>query len=418
MGALIILTAALAAQATPASGSTPPAAGAEKTSSGPKVGQSTYVDLEAGAGYSTNPQFRLHGGGGQGFGRIAAHAVHTRITARTTTQLSAYAENVTYTGDIGSQQSLSFNGHHDAAVSEQLRLFGDLNASYQKGGLLDTRVLVMPTIPVFIGPAGTPPILVPGTPDFLSVTGRDYQVAANVGAQWALGPRDSLHLSTGVQRTVFRGGNVRSGFTTIPVTIGYDRQLSERATIGAQVAAEDIEYDGPTSVHLITPELTGSLSLSPTVSFSGGLGVSFSTVDDGVRTRHSTGPSANARLCSSSERGQLCGYVSIAQEAATTAGPAKTLAGGIDYTRQLSASSSIALSAGVDHYSSPTSVITGRNFSSATYYRAAAEYSRRIGNRLFTGANLSGRKVAESGPDPKADISASLFIRYRLGDIQ
>jgi len=41
MGALIILTAALAAQATPASGSTPPAAGAEKASSGPKVGQST-----------------------------------------------------------------------------------------------------------------------------------------------------------------------------------------------------------------------------------------------------------------------------------------------------------------------------------------------------------------------------------------
>lgn len=415
MGALIVLTAALAAQ-TAAGGAT--STSADKEAAGARAGQSTYLDVEGGVGYSTNPELRLNSGGGEAFGRIAVHAVHRRVSARTTTLLSAYAENVSYTSHVGSQQSLSFYGHHDAAVSEQLRLFGDLNASFQKGGLLDTRVLVVPTIPVFIGPPGTPPILVPGTADFLSVTGRNYQVSGNVGGQLALSPHDDIRVSGGIGRTVFRSGGIRTSYTTIPVSIGYDRQLSERATVGAELDAQDIEYNGPTSVRIITPELTGSLVLSPTLSLSGGVGVSFARVDDGVRIRNSTGPAANARLCSSTERAQLCGRAYVAQEAATTAGPAKTIGADVDYSRQLSANSSIAFSLGVDHYSRPVSVISSRTFSSATYFRAAAEYSRRIGSRLFGGVNLAGRKVSEAGPDPEADVSASLFIRYRFGDVQ
>src|SRR5690348_1885975 len=116
MGALIILTAALAAQATTGSGSTPPPSAPETTSSGPKAGQSTYVDVEGGAGYSTNPRLTLNSHSGSGFGRIAVHAVHTRRSVRTTTLVSLYAENVTYTNDYGSNQSLSFYGRHDAAV--------------------------------------------------------------------------------------------------------------------------------------------------------------------------------------------------------------------------------------------------------------------------------------------------------------
>jgi hypothetical protein len=37
---------------------------------------------------------------------------------------------------------------------------------------------------------------------------------------------------------------------------------------------------------------------------------------------------------------------------------------------------------------------------------------------LFGGINLSGRKLTQNGPDPKADFSGSLFIRYRFGDVQ
>jgi hypothetical protein len=90
----------------------------------------------------------------------------------------------------------------------------------------------------------------------------------------------------------------------------------------------------------------------------------------------------------------------------------------VTYSRRLDANSSLSFNAAVDHYSSPVSFVAGRSFSSTTYYHAAAEYSRRIGNRLFGGVDLSARKYAVNGPDPKTDLNASLFIRYRFGDVQ
>ena len=56
MAALMALVAALAAQAAQSTTSAPPAVVPE-TANMRQVGQRTYVDLEGGAGYSTNPQF-------------------------------------------------------------------------------------------------------------------------------------------------------------------------------------------------------------------------------------------------------------------------------------------------------------------------------------------------------------------------
>lgn len=414
MGALIVLTAALAAQTAAASGS---GLASEKQSTGPKVGQSTYLDLEGGAGYSSNPRLEFGSDTGGGFGRIALHAVHSRVSARTTTVLSAYAENLTYTSHYGSQQSLSFYGRHDAAVSEHLRLFGDLNASYQEGGQLDTRILVLPDVPPLPGLPGTPILLPPGT-DFLTVRGREYQLSAHGGAQVALSARDSLNVTSGIDRTIFHGGFAHSNYTTIPVSIGYDRQLSERATVGGRIVAEATNYSGPSNVRMITPQLTGQLLLSPTLTLSGAAGVSFARVDNGITTRHSTGLAANASLCSNAQRGFLCAHVAVDQETATAAGPTKSITAGVQYSRQLDVDSSIALAVDVDRYSSPFSIVSNQSFSHATYFRASGEYSRRIGRRFFGGVDVAARKLNEAGPDPNADLSASLFIRYRLGDLQ
>jgi hypothetical protein len=417
MGALIILTAALAAQATTGSGSTPPPSAAETTSSGPKAGQSTYVDVEGGAGYSTNPRLTLNSHSGSGFGRIAVHAVHTRRSVRTTTLVSLYAENVTYTNDYGSNQSLSFYGRHDAAVTEHLSVFGDLSGSYQQGGQLDTRILVVPVVPPLNGVPGTPILLPPGT-DFLTVRGKVYNLAAHAGAQIALSPRDNLSVTSGLERTVFHSGFARTSYTSVPVSLAYDRRLSERSTVGARLSAVDTDYNGPANVRVITPQVTGRVALSPFISFSGALGVSFARVDDGIRIRHSTGLAANASLCSTTETGSLCGHVSIDQQTATAAGPSKSMSAGVEYSRRLDADSTLSFALGVDRFSTPISVVVGQPFSRSTYYRASAEYSRRIGRRLFGGADLSARKLTEAGPDPKTDLNGSLFIRYRFGDVQ
>ena len=154
------------------------------------------------------------------------------------------------------------------------------------------------------------------------------------------------------------------------------------------------------------------------MTVSADAGVSFASIDDGVRTRHTTGLSADASLCRSGERGQFCARAAVDQQTATTAGPAKSVSGGVDYSRRLNVDSTIQLSLSANHYSSPTLVVSGVTFSKATYYRAAAAYTRRVSDRWFGGVNLAARKLTETGPDPKADVNASLFIRYRFGDVQ
>jgi hypothetical protein len=154
------------------------------------------------------------------------------------------------------------------------------------------------------------------------------------------------------------------------------------------------------------------------MSLNGAVGASFSSIDDGIETRHSTGLAASVTLCNAGEYSHLCARAAVDQTAATVAGPAKSISAGVDYSRQLDANSSIYLSVDGSHYSSPISLVSGQTFSTSTYYRAAASYTRSFGHRLFGGVNVAGRKLAEKGPDPKADLNASLFIRYRFGDMQ
>jgi hypothetical protein len=417
MGPLIAAMAALAAQATGTTGSAPPATGSSGAAEGSRSGQYSYVDFEGGGGYSTNPLMSLDSSDGRGFGRLAVHAVHTRASALSTTVLSGYAENLFYTNGDGSEQSLSFDARHDSRLSEKFSIFADAHASYDKGGQLDTRLRTVPDVPPLVG-TPQPPELLPTTGDFLSVTGRRYGFSGHVGGSLSTSPRDSLTFTTGVDRESFRGQTEDNHYTTIPASIWYQRQISPQTSLGAQLSFASTNYSGPTSFRTITPQLTAALAFSQRLSLNGAVGVTFASVDDGISREHTTGLAANASLCDRAEHGSFCGRVGVNEETATTAGPTRTFSAGLDYSRRLDANSTIQFAIGADHYNRPVSVISGQTFSKSTYYRAAASYTRGFGDRLFGGVDLSARKLTETGPDPKGDLSASLFIRYRLGDLQ
>src|SRR5206468_2802475 len=222
-----------------------------------------------------------------------AHAVHTRVSARTTTVLSGYAQSLFYTNRYGSEQAFDVSGRHDAAVSEKLRLFVDGDVAYDRGGQLDTRIIGVPNVPLLPG-VTVPPVLLPATSDFLTVTGRTFRASAHIGAQWALSEREFLNLSTGVDHSILKTGAIETRYTTVPASIGYDRQLNERTTVGARLLGQFTHYstngvNSLNNVQVITPQLTAQLKLSPTMTLSADAGVSFSAVNDGVLTRHSTG---------------------------------------------------------------------------------------------------------------------------------
>jgi hypothetical protein len=415
---MLLVIGALAAQT--ASSPPPPSPTPQSpsaASAAPKRGQSTYVDLEAGVGYATNPLLRFGDSTGSGFGRLSVQAVHARSSDRTTAFLSAFGQTHFYTRRYGAQQSLGLSGSLTNRASEKLTIFGGASFSYDKGGQLATQIFGVPELVVIPG-IPDPVVVSPGQTDFLSVTGRTYSANANVGARYTLSAREFISATTGITHVIFKGGALDSHYTTIPVSLSYDRKLSERTTVGARLSAQTTDWDGPENTRTFTPQITMQTLLTESLSFSGAIGVSFTAYDNGIETSHSTGLSADASLCSTSEFSSFCGRASISQQAATVAGPARTYSLDVDYSRRLDADQTVRLSAGVSRYSSANSVLIGQNFSRSTYMHAAADYSRRLNDRLSGGVNLAARNIAQSGPDPKADVRGSLFIRYRLGDAQ
>lgn len=405
--------AASSAPALPPS-PTPPAA--TEALDAPQRGSANYIDLEGGAGYSVNPEVDGGSDDGAGFGRLSIRGVHVSSSARTSTFLSAFAQAYFYTGDVPIQQSLSLAGNHNLRVNENLSLSGDLGLSYDKGGRLDTSLGGLSGVPFLPTPIN-PPALLPSGSDFLSVTGRTFRATSHVGAQWALSDRDFLDASGGLEYVKFEG-DADSHYIEIPVSIGYDRQISTRTTIGGSVSARYTDYEGPADFRSITPSLTFQSALSATISLTGSIGVSFTEADDGITTTRRTGFTGSLSACSRGDRSNFCGRASVDQQAATVAGPARTIDVGADYSRQLGPDDSIRLAVNASHYSSPVILTTFPTFSKSVYVRGAADYSRRFGDRLFGGVSLAARKVSQDGPDPRADFSGSLYIRYRLGDLQ
>lgn len=421
----LAVVAALAAQAATQTGAPPPTSApttSPTSTAATQIGESNYVDLEAGVGYSTNPVLSLQTNNGSAFGRISAHGVHTRVTDRTTTVLSGFAQSVFYARRYNSSQSFDLNGRHDAAVNEKLRLYVAGDVAYDRGGQLDTRILGVPNVPLLPGTTVPPVLLTPGS-DFFTVTGRTYRASANAGGQLALGPRDFLDFSAGLEHDVVKSGSFETRFTTVPLSLGYDRQLNERATVGARVVGSFTHYSGDVlngahNFQVITPELTGQFRLSEQLTLSGDVGASFTSVNDGFRTHKSIGFAGDANLCSAGERTQFCGRVSVQEEAPTSAGPARVISASLDYSRQLTADDTLQFSIAGEHYENPVVVVSGPTFTHATYLRAAADYSRHLGSRWYGGVNLAARKITQTGPDPDADLSATVFIRYRLGDVR
>lgn len=408
---LVVIAAILAAQ-----GEAVAAPGAD---SGSKVGESSYIDLEGGLGYSTNPYFSLAGGGGHAFVRASAHAVHTRYSARSTTTLSAYGESTSYLGGAGSQKILSLNAHHDAAVTEKLRVFGDLTGSLDENGQLTTRFLS-------VGPVVEPPspvVPLPTLPDtqtiFLLSNGRTYRLGGQAGAQLALNAVSSVTARTGVEHVVLRGTGLDNSYNVYLASAGYDRKLNARASAGAVVDVQRANYRSGGRVSVVTPQVTGHLALSDRTDLSGAVGVSSVTLTKGAFTQHSTGLAFNGSLCRRGESDQFCVAIAREQQTASIAGPVTLVSASLNYAKQLGAKQTVQFTAGVSRSSQPFNPLLSSGFvGRASNLTGGASYTRALGSRLFTGANLSFRKLFSDGPTPKADVSGSLFLRIRLGDRQ
>lgn len=397
-------------------GTLPPQSGVEQAE-GDALGASTFLDFEGSAGYSTNPQLQSDKQS-QAFGRVSVYAAHARQGARSSTVFSLYGENTSYSGRTGSQQLLRATASHEAAVNEKLRLFGNVGASLDRGGQLGTRLIGAPNAPV----PGTPDAIptFPGDfDDLVLIGGRTYRLNGQAGAQITLSPRDSMTIRAGAEHAIFRGRLSNNDFTSLSGSGGYNRQLSERSSAGLLVGVKHSDYSDGRTAQEINPQVSGRLQIAERLDLRGAAGVSFAQNDDGQDSQRSVGLTFNGSICGRSEFNTFCAQVARDHQNDSIVGPSKSLSFDANVSHRIDQKQSIQLSAGASRQSSGFDLQTGQTVTGRqTYFRASGAYTRSIGQRWFTGLNVAARALQRNGPDPKPDLAASLFVRWRVGDLR
>lgn len=392
--------------------------------------QRTYVDLSGSVGYSSNPGLRLSGEGSS-FGRVSANGVHSWRTERSSSSLSAFLENSYYPNSYGNKQIFDLNASTSYQVSETVRVFGGAGFSGDFGGQLGTRFIGAPVIAPTPTPAPTPPptsstsqapllplepVFPPPTtvvdPDLVALTGRQYRLSGNAGVSIRPNARDTWTVSGGAHRLFYPEGD--RDYTTYVLSGAYSRQLSERLSVGLRTSVVRADYQGDSSTSSFSPQVTVSALLAETWSANAAFGVTYRNRDIDGDSDGSFGLALDASVCRSLERSRFCGRVSRYNQNTVAADLLTTTSAGVDYSHTLDQNSSVQLSGSVIRYGGRR--ILDRMVNS-TYFVTSAAYNRRINDRLTGGLNASARRLSQFGPDPDSDVSGSVFLRYRLGDL-
>lgn len=372
----------------------------------------TYVDLDAGLGYSTNPTLSFGDDTESAFARAAIQAYHAWTTERSVTALTAFVENTTYFNNHGSEQIYNLGARRDTRVSERTSIFGGLNFSGDFGGQLGTRLTSFPVQTVVPDPVGPAPIDVLD-PDLITFRGRQYRLSGDAGLTRSLSPRDSLSLSLGAEKTFFSDDLEELDYLSYKATGAYNRQINEKFTVGAQLGVQRTEF-ATGSTTSFNPQITGQLRLSQNWDAKAAVGVNHVRRTLNGATSNNTGVSFDGSLCRTIPDGSICARAARLSQSTALQNVLQTTSASAHYTQRLDDKQTVQASVSFTHSSGLRGVTDA---SDSTYYSVSGSYQRKMRDRLSLGGNASLRKLDRAGIDPKLDASVSIFIRYRLGDL-
>lgn len=410
-----------AAAADPPSPATTPSTAAPSTGTASGTYTANFVDLQAGVGYSGSPDLSFRNGG-TGFARISASGVHSWTTERSFTSLTGFVENSTYFNHIGSRQLFNLNGHTRQELSETVTAFGDLGFSGDFAGQLSNRLLLVPAVPP-VPEVGNPlPPSTTSSPDLFAFGGRNYRLNGQVGATIRTSELGTLSLTAGAQRSWFPHFSF-ANYWTYHASAGYSQAVSERTSVGGTVYFTRQDYSQGGWANIVNPTLTAHTQLSETLTADGSIGVLIIDQKNNGTKDHSVSPSFSASLCSVTTLSSFCARVQRDANSALnsrianfgTRATTNTTAV-VDYFRHLSPVDTVQASLTATHYSSSSS-INGTRLST-TYVAGLVGYDRKIGHRVAVGVQGGGRQLYQVGPNPKFDVNANVYLRYRLGDVQ
>jgi hypothetical protein len=295
-------------------------------------------------------------------------------------------------------------------------LFGNVGLNGDIGGQLGSRFYGVPAGSVTPDPA-IPPTVVVIDPNLYGLNQRQYTLSGSAGANIVISPKDSLTVTAGAQRLFVDGSNTLD-YTSYNTTVGYNRQVNERLTVGGRLLVQYADYMWGRSIFEIGPQATVNARLSEQWDLSAAVGFVRTTQDFGVvgiDDSSTLNLALDGSLCRQLEYERICARVARrTQSSVIGAAPVSTTAS-LDYYRKLGAKDSIQGTASVARTGAYRLV---NQTAGSTFYTLSAAYDRLINDRISGGVQFAWRKLSNVGPDPKSDLGGSVYLRYRLGDIR
>ena len=367
-----------------------------------------YVDLQGSLGYTTNASQGTDEDGSI-FGRASILGFYSIDGDRSSTSLSAFAENSFYPNRNGSSntQLARADVRHSYRASESVTVFGGVEASVDFGSLLSTRYLPAPD-----PTTGVPPVVVID-PALFGSRQRSYRLGGNLGTTLRVTERDNLTMSAAGQKVWYEDDISGLGFRNISAQASWDRILSERSTVGLRLIGQDTDYRAPGLGNNVYTALgTLSRDLAENWRIKLGVGASYSIRKALTGKDKSVSPAADVQVCKSTEFENFCGALSHDVQTTIGANATRATTASFFYSRRLSRNDSIDARAAASHY-------RGDDDYRVNYLSGGVAYSRRFSNRFSGGVDVSARDIYyRDGPNVPVELTGLIFLRYRIGDIK
>lgn len=374
----------------------------------------TYLDLSGSVGYSSNPYLEAGGGDGSLFGRVSALAGYTRVSSRTTIDATAYVENQTYANNNGSKQLFDLAGTVRHVVTPRLDVYARGGFSGDVGGQLGNRFTTLPSAPPPLDTTNPLPPIDVLDPNIISLNRRQYRLLGQGGLSYKLTERDFANASVGYQRVIFARSGSQLDYGTVTGSFGWDRVFSARTTAGLRVVAERSDYRAGGESTIISPAITATTQLAQNWTLSGSAGVSFVRNNTLFSSERTTGFSGDVSLCKSGELERLCASLSRSAQASLGQSVVTATSAGVSYFRRMGARDTVQLGGNVSRSTGGNTLLVADK---STYYSLNSSFNRRFSPRLSAGVQGAVRRIERTGTGVPTDVTGTVFLRYRLGDL-
>ena len=379
----------------------------------PPQGKSTYLDLTGSLGWSSNPFIRTVDSESSFLGRASARGVHAWRGERSAASISAFVEGTTYFNDYGLESIFAVDGDTSYDVSETVTVYGSASVTGDLSGQLSNRFLYVPPVPQIPDPVIPPPPPTVENPDVFDFAGRSYHIFGQGGASIRTSARSAVGITAGASRAIYDAPQLDE-YTSLYATGSYDLTLSERTSVGARLNVTRTAYDNSDNHSTtVSPALTVHTNLSESWTAAGSVGVTFAKVDRQLIEDSSTNLSLNGSVCRTTESERLCGRVDRYSASSANSTVITTTSAGVDWYKRLDEVQTVQLSATASHYVDEVLDLERKT----NHFGLLASYSRMINQRLSGGVDLSARSLHREGVDPDTDITGTVFVRYRIGDL-